>query len=173
MRKLGLMRLVLSGLMIALVTVMTMLIHWQVPFLTQGAYIHPGDSMIYLSGYLLGGPLAAIIGGIGSAIADSLVGAYQYTFATLVIKTIMGFIAGYFLYRRQNQTLKIGIFGMILSSIWMVLGYTIYEYFAFGAGYLVTSVPWNIIQAISGVLIAVPIIGIIRKISYIENIRKL
>lgn len=129
--------------------------------------------MIYLSGYLLGGPLAAIIGGIGSAIADFLVGAYHYTFATLVIKTIMGFIAGYFLYRQQKQTLKIGIFGMIISSIWMVLGYAIYEYFAFGVGYLVASVPWNIIQAIAGVLIAVPIIGIIRKIPYIENIRKL
>ena len=62
MHKTNIKQLTISGLMAALVLVGTMLI--QVPTPTKG-YIHIGDSMVYLSGVLLGpiaGSIAAALG---------------------------------------------------------------------------------------------------------------
>jgi len=172
MEHLRIKKLVLSGLMAALVIVMTMLVPIKIPVPIQGAYIHPGDSMIYLSGYLLGGPIAAVVGGIGSAIADTLVGANEYIFATLLIKALMGYIAGKLLFRMETSCLWKGITGMLLSSIWMVLGYFGYEYIAFGIGKALPSIPFNILQAAAGIVLTIPILAIIQRIPYLQRIRR-
>lgn len=82
-----------GSLMMALVIIATYSVRIPIPF-TQG-YIHPGDSMIFISSLLFGWKFGAIVGGIGSSLADILGGYAHWAFPTLVIKGIMGAIAGW------------------------------------------------------------------------------
>jgi uncharacterized membrane protein len=78
--------------MMALVTVTTIVIAIPVPF-TNG-YIHPGDSMIFLAVLILGRGRGALAAGVGSALADVLLGYVVWAPFTLVIKGFMAFAAG-------------------------------------------------------------------------------
>lgn len=59
-------KLVFAALFAALTTVATMFIHYT----TLKGYIHLGDCMVLLSGFLLGPVYGAAAGGIGSMLAD-------------------------------------------------------------------------------------------------------
>ncbi|MCX7772962.1 MAG: ECF transporter S component [Clostridia bacterium] len=83
---------VLTGLMTALVFVLTFLVKIPVPY-TSG-YIHLGDSMIYLSVIVLGPFYGAFASGVGSMLSDILGGYAQYAIPTLVIKSLMALIMG-------------------------------------------------------------------------------
>ena len=69
-----------------------------------GGYIHLGDGIIFMSAMLLG-PAGAISAGIGSGIADLLVGYGMYAPVTFVIKGIMGLLVGC-LYSRKGTGLS-------------------------------------------------------------------
>lgn len=85
-------KMVYTSLMITLVFISTYAIKVPVPF-TNG-YIHPGDSMVFLSGVLLGPLYGAIAAGIGSALADLLAGYTFWVIPTLIIKALMGYVVG-------------------------------------------------------------------------------
>lgn len=61
-------QLTLAALFMALTTVATMVIHIPVPA-TQG-FVNVGDSFVLLSGLLFSHYYGALIGGVGSALAD-------------------------------------------------------------------------------------------------------
>ncbi|MFA5537334.1 MAG: ECF transporter S component [Bacillota bacterium] len=82
-----------GSLTIALVLVTTFAIKIPIPF-TQG-YIHPGDSMIFITAILFGWRFGALAGGIGSAMADLLGGYAHWAIPTLIIKAIMGGLVGW------------------------------------------------------------------------------
>jgi uncharacterized membrane protein len=85
-------KIILTGIMIAIVAVATMIIAIPVPF-TNG-YIHLGDSMIFLSVFILGWRYGAIAAGVGSALADLFLGYVHWAPWTLVIKGIMALFMG-------------------------------------------------------------------------------
>ncbi|MDR2770925.1 MAG: ECF transporter S component [Clostridiales Family XIII bacterium] len=85
-------KLILTGLLTALIAVTTGVIAIPVPF-TNG-YVHPGDSMIFMAVLILGRRRGALAAGLGSAIADSLLGYFIWAPFTLVIKAGMAFVAG-------------------------------------------------------------------------------
>ena len=80
-------KLVLAALFAALCTVMTMVI--QVPSPMQG-YVNLGDCFVLLSGWLLGPWWGAAAGGIGSMLADLLLGYGHYAPGTLIIAVARG-----------------------------------------------------------------------------------
>lgn len=106
---------VLTGLMTALVLVMTFLFKIPTPF-TSG-YIHLGDSMIYLSVIVLGPIYGAFASGVGSMLADILGGYPQYALPTLVIKSLMAFIMGLVLSRKTRKASIASVIAVI--SIWV------------------------------------------------------
>ncbi len=62
--------------------------------ITEG-YFNLGESMVYTAA-ILGGPTVGLIaGGIGSALADIILGYAHYAPGTLIIKGIEGFLAGW------------------------------------------------------------------------------
>ncbi|MBM6830203.1 ECF transporter S component [Anaerotignum lactatifermentans] len=145
----------LQGLMIALVTVSTMV--FQIPVSATQGYIHLGDSMILLISIFFGWRYGMVAGGVGSALADLLSGYAHWVPFTLVIKGLMGLIIG----KAADYAGKEGHFfrlrnllGSVLGLVWMVLGY-----FLGGAvlksSFLVaaTSIPENAIQAAAGMVI--------------------
>lgn len=140
-------KLTTGGVLAALVLLMTYLVKIPVP--ATGGYVHPGDGAIFLSGVLLG-PYAALIGGIGSALADLLGGYFVYILPTFVIKAAMGAIAGFC--ARQG---KPGRNALVFAAAEMVMvgGYFVFEGFLYGWAAAWLAVGPNAMQGVAGVLI--------------------
>ena len=85
-------KIVLTGLMTALVFLLTFLVKIPIPF-TSG-YIHLGDSMIFLSVLAVGPFYGAFAAGMGSMLSDLLGGYAQYALPTLIIKSLMALLMG-------------------------------------------------------------------------------
>ena len=77
----------------ALVAAATMVFSVYVPA-TRG-YFNVGEIMVYTTSLLMGPVIGAFSGGVGSMLADIILGYTHYAPATLVIKGIEGFIVGY------------------------------------------------------------------------------
>ena len=133
-------RVVTTGLMMALVVVMTMIIRVPVP--ATNGYIHLGA-------------------GIGSALADLFAGYASYAPITLVIKGLMAVVMGLCIdYAIKKGFSKIGlqimeVSSMIISGLFMVAGYYLYASIISG-NFIVplSSIPMNCIQFGVGVVLA-------------------
>jgi uncharacterized membrane protein len=109
-------KLILTGLMTALVTVTTIVIPIPVPF-TNG-YVHPGDGMIFMSVLLLGRRRAAFAAGVGSALADVILGYLIWAPFTLVIKSIMAFVAGLIIEKCAERPRNLVISCVSVPVLW-------------------------------------------------------
>lgn len=144
-----------QGLLVALVTVCTMV--FQIPVSATNGYVHLGDSMILLIGVFFGARYGAVAGGVGSALADILSGYAHWAVFTFLIKGIMGWLIGKIADFAKNPE-KFFSARLFLASVvgvaWMVCGYYI------GGGILngsftvaLTSIPENIFQGCAGMII--------------------
>ena len=144
------MALVVSSIIAALIFVFTYLIRIPIPVLQQGgAYVNIGDCVIYCAGMLVGAPWAAAAAGIGSALADLAAAVPIYMPATLIIKGLMGFLCATLM---KDAKLLRFVLVSVLGGAVMVAGYGVYELFVFGWPYAVTSLPFNAVQWIAGVV---------------------
>ena len=75
-------KLVLAALFAALCSVATMLIHIPIP--ATNGYINLGDGVVLLGAFLLGPVYGMAAGGLGSMLADLLLGYAAYAPGTLV-----------------------------------------------------------------------------------------
>ena len=129
----------------------------------QGAYVHPGDIIIFLSVVLVG-PYAAVVGGLGGFIADFIAGAGVYAPATLVIKALKALIC-YLIVSRKPESFGLRLVGMAAGALVMVAGYFLYEWAlteqlaAAGVSSL-----FNLIQAVVGVVPAWLISPLVKKL---------
>lgn len=154
-------KIILTGLMMAMITIVTMILPIPIPFTT--GYIHLGDTVIFLSVLLLGWKYGAVAAGLGSALADLLIGFAIWAPWTLVIKGGMGLIMGLFIARAMKNQVKkhaLGLslysaIGMILAGLFMVAGYYIAESIIYN-NYIAAllGIPWNIGQFVVGLVLA-------------------
>ncbi|MDR3085187.1 MAG: ECF transporter S component [Christensenellaceae bacterium] len=148
-------RLSYGGLFLALVTVATMYI--RVPTLI--GYANLGDGFILGSAVLLG-PFAAVVGGVGSALADLLLGYSIYAPATLVIKGLMGLCAALFI----RKGFPFRLLGFVLAELIMVLGYFAFECFAYTPASALLSVPANLMQGLVGIAVALALNPLLQRL---------
>ncbi len=141
--------LAISSIMAALIFVFTFLV--RIPVTNMGAYMNIGDSVIYCAGMLISPPWAAAASGIGSMLADILLGGGIYIPATLVIKALMGYVCAVMM---KNAKLPRFILACVIGGAIMVLGYGLFEWFAFGFAYAIGALPFNLIQWGAGVAAA-------------------
>jgi len=107
-------QIALTVVFTALVTAATMVLSVYFP-LTRG-YFNLGETMVYLSA-LVGGPfVGAFAGGVGSALADILLGYNAFAPGTLVIKAAEGAVAG-LLYRRLSRLRVPGMLGFSAAIV--------------------------------------------------------
>ena len=85
-------RLVMAALFVALTFLATFLIQIPLPL----GYIHLGDALVFLCGFILGPIWGTVAAGLGAGLADILSGYVIYAPATFVIKALMAFLAGLF-----------------------------------------------------------------------------
>ena len=84
--------LTVTAVFTALVCVVTMIFSIYVPA-TEG-FFNIGESMVFLSALLFGPFVGAFAGGVGSMLADLLLGFPHYAPATLIIKACEGAVVG-------------------------------------------------------------------------------
>lgn len=173
-------KLVIGALLAAFTTVATMTIKFPTP--TFG-YIHLGDSLVLLCGIILGPYGGALSAGIGSMFADIFTGYMAFAPATLIIKAITAMIAGYLFHKLNYKITVKTIISCIPSELFMISGYFIYEIFltiisaqntsstsltaAIAAS--ITGIPFNIVQGIVGIIIALVLLPILLKINDIRE----
>ncbi|MBD3408030.1 MAG: ECF transporter S component [Candidatus Lokiarchaeota archaeon] len=124
--------IVLLALFTALTTVVTAVV--AIPFPTTSGYLNIGDTMVMLSGLLLGPIGGLIAGGFGSAMADVALGFIPFAPITLLVKGLEGFIVGAFsLQARRSHNLSImDVIGIVLGALAMLAGYFFFESIMFG-----------------------------------------
>jgi len=120
------------GIFAALICVLTMITAFPIPA-TKG-FINLGDAGVMIAGLLLGPVIGGLAGGIGSALADILLGYTIYAPATLIIKGLEGFVIGIIANpKKNNRKLTIrDILAVIVGGSIMVTGYFLYELWLFG-----------------------------------------
>lgn len=112
-RNVRLKKIVLTGLMTALVFLSTSII--KIP--TVNGYIHLGDGFIFLSTLLLGPFYGAFASGVGSMLSDLLSPYVQWALPTLIIKSSMSLIMGLVIrYRTKREVL---ISAALTVTVWV------------------------------------------------------
>lgn len=130
-----------TALYTALVTVATLAFTIYVPA-TRG-YFNVGESAVYLAALLGGARVGAFAGGVGSMLADILLGYYMFAPATLVIKGLEGGILGILAARQPKLSAvkwrilsaiaSLAVFGLVLA-----IGTTFYS----GTSEVTVGLPW-------------------------------
>lgn len=138
------------AMLIALTTVMTMVV--QIPIAGGNGYLNLGDMVVFLATLTLGKRGGFIVGGLGSSLADLLLGYSHYAPITLIVKGLEGYIAASLLDTKLGKKAK--LIPLIIGGIFMAIGYYIPEIFMYGNKAALVGVPVNILQGILGAVSA-------------------
>ena len=148
-----LLKVVYSAVFAALACIATMII--RIPSVGSVGYVNIGDTIVLLSGWMLGGIYGALAAGIGSAMAEMLGGYMHYFPGTLVIKFAMALVA-YLIYKKISNRIVGLIVSGIVAEIIMIVGYFFYKALLLGKGFAaaVPSIFSNIAQGITCLILA-------------------
>ncbi|WPX07924.1 ECF transporter S component [Anaerocellum danielii] len=159
---------VFSGIMIALVFVLTFTI--KIPLLA--GYFNIGDVIIMISSILFGKSIGFMSGSFGSALADIASGYTIYAPFTFIIKGLEGFICGLIFEKLEPKQKKwvSFILSTVSSGIFMAAGYflseaSVLKYLSsalninrdlqFGLKVALANLPFNLLQGILSAIISV------------------
>lgn len=158
-------KIVLNGLLTALVCIATMVI--QIPTPGTNGYINVGDGIIFISSILFGPASGMVAGGIGSALADILSGYSHWALFTLIIKGFEGYLVGVII--RSNHTIIKNIFATGIGSLVMITGYFLAGGILNGSFIAsAASIPSNIVQGMVSMVIAIVLSNCLSKVSYVK-----
>lgn len=164
-------RTVMAALFAAFACVATMSI--RIPTPGTGGYIHPGDAVVILAGVILGPGYGLLAAGIGSALADLIGGYFFYVPITFVIKGAVAFTAG-MLYQRFGKTAKSRLAAVLLGGVGDIVlvagGYFLCESLIYGVAASAASVPANLIQGVSGLVIGLLLYPVLMTVPDIRRI---
>lgn len=139
-------RTALLGLFGALVIVATAVMRFPVP--TFNLYFNLGEAVIYLTALLFGGPSGAIVGGVGSALADVLGGYPVWAPITLIIKGIEGYVVG-----KMAERVS-AVWAVALGALIMMTGYAFTAGVLYGVGAVPVELSGDLVQVLAGGVIA-------------------
>lgn len=160
-------KLVMTALLAALTCVATMVV--QIPSPMQG-YVNLGDCFVLLSGWLLGPWYGFAAGGVGSMLADILLGYAHYAPGTLAIKGLMALVAALILKSMKGSRAGYLAGGAAAECI-MVAGYFGYASLLLGKGLAAAaSIPGNIFQGAVGLVVGVILVTVLERAKVTEKL---
>ena len=160
-------KLVLAALLAALVCVATMVV--QIPSPMQG-YVNLGDCFVLLSGWPLGTRWGAAAGGIGSMLADLLLGYGHYAPGTLIIKGVMA-LAAALIFKAFRKNGAGALVSGVVAEIIMVAGYFGYAGLLLGKGIgAAASIPGNLVQGAVGLVAGFLLMQVARRTHLEEKV---
>ena len=146
---------VITALFAALTFAATMAV--RIPTPGTSGYIHPGDALVILTGVILGPSYGFLAAGIGSALADLLGGYFIYVPITFGIKGLIALLSG-LIYQKAGREAKFRYpavaAGGIVDMILVAGGYFLCESILYGTAGALASVPANLVQGASGLVIS-------------------
>ena len=173
--------LVAASLLAALTFVATTVI--KIPTPTLG-YIHIGDSFVLISGLLLGPVAGGLAAGIGSALSDILGGYASWAPATFIIKFLTAATASVLFSavakNKENKTKRpYLLLPSVAAELVMTLGYFLYNIIflslistgservavASAVTASVAEIPFNLMQALFGIVILLLCYPILSRVS--------
>lgn len=160
-------KIVISAMLAAFTAVLTLVIKIPSPL---GGYINLGDALVLFSGWLISPLYSFLAAGIGSALADILLGYAAYAPATFLIKGLMAVTAHIFfrLFEKKSKSLSSLFISGALAELVMILGYYLFEaVFFYGFVASAVNIPANSIQAISCLLLGALITNVFKKKNHI------
>jgi len=143
--------------MSALVTVGTMVIRIPNP---MGGFFNVGDVMIFVAALTFGPLVGGFAGGLGSALADLLMGYPVFAIPTLIIKGLEGLLVGFI---SNKKNVYRDVLAVVVAGTEMVIGYFIVEFYLWGLGGALAEIPANIAQIAVGGIIGIPIALVLRR----------
>jgi len=149
-------KLAFMGLFSALLVVATAVLRFPVP--TFNLYFNLGEAIIYLAAMLYGPGYGALIGGVGSAVADILGGYPVWAPITFIIKGLEGYIVGSV--ARKNRYLAVA-----LGGITMMAGYALAAGLLYGIGAVPIELAGDFVQVSAGAVISLLLYGRLKNIS--------
>ena len=158
--------LAIIAMLTALTTVATAIL--VIPFPSTQGYFNLGDSLVMISGLLLGPIGGFFAGGVGSAFADIILGWTAYAPVTFIAKGFEGFLVGLLSMKttRGKRLSPWDIVGLLLGSIAMLMGYLLGEVFLLGYTFeaaLAELITINSIQVIMGSIVTILVGPLLRR----------
>jgi ECF transporter S component (folate family) len=154
-------KMVMTALLIALVTVTTMVVN--VPLPGVRGYVNIGDTVVLLAGLVFGPIVGATAGALGSSLADLLLGYAYWAPWTFVIKGLEGFLAGWFVLRLHKAKKSGMILGTSVAAAVMVFGYFLVGILYYGLGPAAVSLPGDLLQGSVSVVLSLSLFAPIQK----------
>ncbi|UWG46819.1 ECF-type riboflavin transporter [Halanaeroarchaeum sp. HSR-CO] len=140
----------MSAVVAAAVAVATMAVSIPVGI----GYLNFGEIVIYTAAFLFGDLVGALGGGIGAAAADVILGYAMYAPITLVAKGTEGFVVG----RLAGASTRSKVIAVAAGAPFMIVAYVLARaYFEGIPAAIFQELPIDILQAVVGLLIALPL----------------
>ena len=156
-----------AAVLAALTCVATMVV--QIPSPMNG-FVNLGDCFVLLSGWLLGPWWGGAAGGIGSMLADLLLGYGHYAPGTLIIKGLMALV-GALIFKALGKSSMGALVSGHVSEIIMVAGYFGYAALLLGKGIgAAASVPGNLVQGAVGLIAGFLLLQVARRTHLEEKV---
>jgi uncharacterized membrane protein len=166
---------ILSGLFSAIVFVATYAVRIPLPGLATGGLIHLGNIALFTIAIIFGERYGAISGAFGMALFDVLSPWVIWAPGTFIIRGLMGFLVGKIAngHSRKGQSLIFNLLAMIISGIWMIVGYFGYNLLLYGDWpAAVASIPGDMTQLAIGIIISLPLILSMNKSGVTKMLRE-
>lgn len=161
-------KITLSGLLATLTFIMTR--YFSIPTAITGN-INIGDSIVLLSGLILGPLYGGLAAASGSAFAD-LVSPYAiYSPATFVIKGLVAVTVSILFKKFRKLNLRLNLLvSSAIAEVIMILGYFLFEAFVLDFGVVVASyqIINNLVQAVASIIIVSIIYSTLSKSSLVN-----
>lgn len=161
--------MVMAAVMAALTYVATTVIKIPAP---TGGYVHIGDGLVLLCGWILGPWWGGAAAGIGSMLVDLLGGYGHYAPGTLVIKGCMALVAA-LIVKAMKESKASYVISAVVSEVIMVAGYFGYASLLLGKGWgAAASIPGNLVQGAMGMVIGLVLLVVLKRSKALEKLRK-
>ncbi len=145
-----------AGLIASIMFISTRYLFIGLPY----GYVHLGDTVLFVSSLILGGPIGGIAVGVGAFFADFFSTGYQiYALPSFFIKFLQVIFVSkiYELLIASNvkiNSMIIFLITCLMSSVIMVLGYFLFEWFIFGYAVAIIGIVPNILQSLTGAILS-------------------
>lgn len=154
--------LVVTALAIALTYVFTAFVNIRLPIVANGGLIHLGNVPLFVFAIIFGKKTGAIAGGIGMGLFDLLSGWTAWAPFTFVIVDLMGYVVGTVTEKKREY--RWTVVAMTIALIIKIVGYYIAEGIIYGNWIApATSIPGNIVQVVTAMIIVMAVISPLRK----------
>lgn len=166
-------KMTLAAIFCAIIFLVTAFVPIKLPLFSQG-YFNLGDCFILIAALSISGIWGGLAGGIGSALADLLLGFGIYAPATFFIKLLMGICAYYLFKALKGLNLKSDICLVLICAIAaeliMLVGYLLFETAIYGFPAAVANLLGNATQGICNIVCGTLLFTLIKKIGLFSKI---